>query len=138
MHGKEGHPRFELYEQNRCDGRGYRDRGMECDAERTVIRIGIDRMDVRHLDAGEKRQEHQADDHYDRGLEPRVAMVAHPWVHCGQNLEIPVERGLFQEYTTLDARSQNMSPGQVTRGGGTAYQPGRNASKLLDNEGFFR
>ena len=67
--------------------RRQRDRcsGMQNDTQRTVVGVGIDRMDVRHLDDGEQGEQRHTHEHDHRiGLRPRVAIAAHPCVKSGQ------------------------------------------------------
>ena len=40
-----------------------RHRGVQNDAQRAMIRVGVDRVDVRHLDDGKQGQQRQAHQH---------------------------------------------------------------------------
>ena len=55
-------------DDGRCNG--HRSRGVNRNAQRAVVGVGILWMDVRHLDDGQQRQHHQTHHrrHYERSL----------------------------------------------------------------------
>ena len=57
---------FDLDQHDNCRRYGDRRRGMQNDAQRAMVSIGIDGVDVRHLDDGEQRKQRQTH-HHDRG-----------------------------------------------------------------------
>jgi hypothetical protein len=59
--------------------------GMQCNAERTVISVRIDRMNVCNLDDRQQGKQGHAQQHCHRESPwPRVAIAAHPCVKFGQ------------------------------------------------------
>jgi hypothetical protein len=77
--------RLDLHQNNGSYRGGNRRGGMEHDAKRTMIRVGIDRVDVGYLDDREERQESQAYHHEcDESPWPRVAITTHPCMKSGQ------------------------------------------------------
>ncbi len=77
---------------------------MKNDAERAVVGVGIDGVDVGHLDESKRGKQRQAE-HNDSGVGsgPCASVSARPWVKSGQTLRVLNKRGLQQEYTRLDA-----------------------------------
>ena len=66
-----------------CRNRYWRG-GMEDYADRAVVGIRVDGVNVRHLDESEQGQKGQTHQHHNVGGRPYATSAGHPWVKCGQ------------------------------------------------------
>jgi hypothetical protein len=85
-HFYERHKGFHLDENDDCGCDRQRCGSVQGDAERAVISVGIDGMDVGYLNEREQCKQGQAHQHHHIGCKPRAAGAAHPFIKSGQTL----------------------------------------------------
>ena len=94
--GRRQHFKLDKHNDCGCDRNG--SRGVQDNAEGTMVGVGVDRVDVGHLDDRQESKKRQAHKHNDIGSGPCVSITAHPCVKSGQNFKNP-RRGFYVKDT---------------------------------------